>query len=43
MLPVLAAAAQLMQARGVIYVEVIVIIWFIIGIVERICKHGIRN
>lgn len=43
MLGVLAAAAQLMQARGVIYVAVIVIIWFIIGIVERICKHGIRN
>lgn len=40
MLPILAMAAQLMQARGAIYVAVIIGVWVIIGIVERICKHG---
>lgn len=42
MLPVLAMAAQLMQARGAVYVAVIIGVWVIIGVVERICKHG-RN
>lgn len=43
LLPVLAAAAQLMQARGAIYVAVMIGIWMVIGIIERICRHGVHD